>query len=202
MESYQPLLDPLGTIGDALDTVWASVTISRMLWVPHGLYLPFLDMLGPAQRFSSLFSNVKLSDSFESSATEIDVITDDGLLKLFFRHLECTVGCQEIILTFYGEVDEECEKFEIKARKLYSRNFTFTYAGTHRFRILYISSTIMIIFNYYSDTDMKLNTVLFLVGKKDRLSEEEQQKFAELCDETRFPKENIRYVFEKDICPK
>lgn len=34
-------------------------------------------------------------------------------------------------------------------------------------------------------------------GKGDSLSEEEQQKFAELCDETRFPKENIRYMFEK-----
>lgn len=34
-------------------------------------------------------------------------------------------------------------------------------------------------------------------GKGDSLSEEEQQKFAELCDKTRFPKENIRYMLEK-----
>ncbi|KAL6086031.1 hypothetical protein STEG23_028639 [Scotinomys teguina] len=38
------------------------------------------------------------------AVTEIDMITDDGMLKLFFRHLECIEGCHGgIILTFYGE---------------------------------------------------------------------------------------------------
>lgn len=34
-------------------------------------------------------------------------------------------------------------------------------------------------------------------GKGDSVSGEEQQKFAELCDKMRIPKEKIRYMFEK-----
>ncbi|XP_007648854.1 lipocalin Cav p 3.0101-like [Cricetulus griseus] len=132
------------------------------------------------------------------AAKEIDMITDYGMLKLFFRHLECIRGCKEMILMFYGEVDEECEKFEIEAKQVFSKEFFCTYAGKHQFRILYVSSSIMVIFDYYLTPDENLIKVLFLVGKGDSVSGEEQQKFAELCDKMRIPKEKIRYMFEKD----
>ncbi|XP_050996980.1 lipocalin Cav p 3.0101-like [Acomys russatus] len=95
------------------------------------------------------------------AATDIDLITDDGMLKLFFRHFECTEQCLEIILTFYGEVDEECEKFEVKAQRRYSNTFSFIWKG-------------------------------------DSVSGEEQQKFTDKYDEMLIPKENIRYLLEKD----
>ncbi|ERE65078.1 probasin-like protein, partial [Cricetulus griseus] len=97
------------------------------------------------------------------AAKEIDMITDYGMLKLFFRHLECIRGCKEMILMFYGEVDEECEKFEIEAKQVFSKEFFCTYAGKHQFRILYVSSSIMVIFDYYLTPDENLIKVLFLV---------------------------------------
>ncbi|XP_076774692.1 lipocalin Cav p 3.0101-like [Arvicanthis niloticus] len=136
------------------------------------------------------------------AATEIDVITDDGLMKLFFRHLECAKQCKEIILTFYGEVDEECEKFEVKAQNYYSDLFTFTYSGNNYFRISYVSSTSMTIFCYYSKDDFQYKHVFFLLGKGNSVREADQQTFTKACNMMKLPKENIRYLLEKDICPK
>ncbi|XP_063136601.1 lipocalin Cav p 2.0101-like [Rattus norvegicus] len=136
------------------------------------------------------------------AATEIDVITDDGLLKLFFRHLECSKQCKEIILTFYGEVDEECEKFEVKAQNRYLDWFTFTYSGDRYFKIKYVSSASMIIFGYYLKDELYSKYVFILLGKGNSVSEADQQKFTDAYNSIGMSKENVRYLLDKDICPK
>uniref|UniRef100_A0A8D2DYC9 Lipocalin/cytosolic fatty-acid binding domain-containing protein n=1 Tax=Sciurus vulgaris TaxID=55149 RepID=A0A8D2DYC9_SCIVU len=129
------------------------------------------------------------------AADNVEKIGENAELRVHFRHLECSEGCNKLGLSFYSNFPK------VIILRFEEISFSITDAGDNFFSIQYLTNDVIAFYNENVDEQGQVTHETLVAAKGNSLSEEELKKFEDLTVKMKIPKENIRNIIETDDCP-
>ncbi|XP_005406585.1 PREDICTED: male-specific submandibular salivary gland protein-like [Chinchilla lanigera] len=128
-------------------------------------------------------------------------IDDNGPLQVYIRQLQCQEECRKLAIRFYVKANGRCQEFNrVGVLDEEKGVYVAEYAGQNFFKIIAQQDDVLAFFNHNIDEEGKETNMIVVVGKRDSLTQQENQKLAKVAEVNGIPKENIRHVAQSDTC--
>lgn len=95
----------------------------------------------------------------------------------------------------------QCSETTVVGYKQEDGNFKTQFEGNNTFKTVIITKEVLVFTNKNVDRDGLETRLIYVVGKGDKLSHENNARIEELAKEQKIPTENIREVLSTDNCP-
>ncbi|XP_040597177.1 odorant-binding protein 1b-like, partial [Mesocricetus auratus] len=128
------------------------------------------------------------------AADNVGKIAKQGPLRVHVRKITCHEGCDKMKITFYVNSNGQCSETTVVGYKQEDGNFKTQFEGNNTFKPVIITKEVLAFTNKNVDRDGLETHLIYVVGKGDKLSHENNARIEELAKEQKIPTENIREV--------
>ncbi|KAL6086032.1 hypothetical protein STEG23_028640 [Scotinomys teguina] len=128
------------------------------------------------------------------AADNVEKVLQDGPLRAYFRHMECSDECQTLTITFNTKVEGECQIHTVVGRKQKDGRYTTDFSGHNYFQVVEKTDGIITFHNVNVDDSGKETNVILVAGKEESVSTEQKQRIKMLAKEFNIPKKNIQHL--------
>ncbi|NDV60791.1 lipocalin/fatty-acid binding family protein [Bacteroides sp. 519] len=136
------------------------------------------------------------------AADNVDKVEEGKELRLYVREISCNADCTEMGVTFYVKANGQCSKTTVTGYKQEDGTYKTQFEGDNRFEPVYVTSENIVFVSKNADRSGRVTHLIFVVGKGEPLTSEQQDKLETFSKERGIPSENIQNVLATDTCPK
>ncbi|XP_059107442.1 odorant-binding protein-like [Peromyscus eremicus] len=105
-------------------------------------------------------------------------------------------------VTFYVNSNGQCSKTKVTGYKQADGTYKTQFEGDNKFQLMYLTPKNAVFESTNVDRTGRVTNLVFVLGKGEPLTEEEDRKFEEYVEKQNIPPENIQDVQATDTCPK
>ncbi|XP_043316031.1 odorant-binding protein-like [Cervus canadensis] len=135
------------------------------------------------------------------SASNKELVTEGGPFHIYVRHVQFHPN-DTADVDFYLKSDGECVKKRVTGVKRETGVYDAEYAGQNEVRILHLSDNAIIVYVHNVAEDGKETDLVGIIGKRDKISDRDYQRFEKETTDRGIPEENIVNFTDNDDCPE
>ncbi|XP_055249644.1 odorant-binding protein-like [Moschus berezovskii] len=135
------------------------------------------------------------------AASNKDKITEDGPFHIYVRHIQFHPD-NTVDVDFYIKSNGECVKKHVTGVKRKTGVYDVEYAGQNEVTLVQVTHESIIGYIHNVDEEGKETDLVGIIGKRDKLSDTDYQKFKKETSDKGIPEENIVNFTDNDDCPE
>nr|XP_051687272.1 odorant-binding protein-like isoform X3 [Oryctolagus cuniculus]XP_051687454.1 odorant-binding protein-like isoform X1 [Oryctolagus cuniculus] len=146
----------------------------------------------------------QLSGPWRTSAMASDIlemILEDGPLRMLFREMECNEDCNALNVFFYVKKNEVCTPHTVVAQKNADGIYTTDFEGQTSFQFHVLDPARLFVFINNMGSSGTTSRLSFLVVKLRVINDDRLEDYARLTEQNGIPRKYIRRVGDTDTCP-
>ncbi|XP_057351458.1 female-specific lacrimal gland protein-like [Manis pentadactyla] len=135
------------------------------------------------------------------AADDVNMIRENGPLRIYVRRLQCSDICETINADFYSKVNGTCQSHTLALRKTENGIYEADFQGKTHLQVSFSLRDILKIYGDHTTADGKKTVFTELLVKRRDISKEEYEEFKVFTESKGITAENILEVIKEDTCP-
>ncbi|XP_059107443.1 odorant-binding protein-like [Peromyscus eremicus] len=132
------------------------------------------------------------------AADNVDKVELEAPLRLYVREITCNDKCSEMGVTFYVNSNGQCSKTKVTGYKQADGTYKTQFEGDNKFQLMYLTPKNAVFESTNVDRTGRVTNLVFVLGKGEPLTEEEDSKLEEYVEKQNIPPENIQDILATD----
>nr|XP_051687458.1 odorant-binding protein-like [Oryctolagus cuniculus] len=135
------------------------------------------------------------------ASDNLEMILEDGPLRMLFREMECNEDCNALNVFFYVKKNEVCTPHTVVAQKNADGIYTTDFEGQTSFQFHELDPARLFVFINKMGSSGTTSRLSFLTVKLRVINDDRLEDYARLTEQNGIPRKYIRRVGDTDTCP-